>query len=179
MISPVVFRSVPKCVRVVSERLFVGPKLGIFGLTRLKKGGDVTLVVDLCRKKRFIPDFEKFFCRLLGIKHVHLSTSLSTITSDKNGGIERIVNLMGKNSTGKTFIHCRHGKHRSVLCAMLFEFKQGRIKLQDLNEFLKKHKFFEFARDFAWHKHTDAQKVTHQLKCEQLRDQFIDTFIKK
>ncbi len=48
------------------------------------------------------------------------------------------------NPKCKFFIHCRSGKHRSVLIAAAFEVMKKRIRTpEEFEDFLKKNKFYE------------------------------------
>lgn len=177
MISKVAFKGLPNYTRFVSDKLIVGAKQGVFGLTKLKKEEGVTLVIDLCKKKKFIQSGENFICKMLGIKHVQAPMTFSKIDANLKGNLGKIIETINGNTTGRTFIHCRHGKHRSVLVSALVEIKNGRIKtINDFNEFLQKHLYYTF------HKRSKSlgkitPKIQKKLKdLEALKDNFLKLF---
>ena len=145
MINKVAFKGLPNYTRFVSDKLIVGAKQGAFGLKKLKKEEGVTLVVDLCKKKKLIPSGENMVCKMLGIKHVHIPLSFANFSENLKDKLEDVVKIINGNKGGKTFIHCRHGKHRSVLVSALVEMKNGKIKtMDDFNAFLQKHLYYTF-----------------------------------
>ena len=145
MINNVSFKGLPSSTRYVSDKLIVGAQQGLLGLRKLKKEENVSLIVDLRRKNSFLSVLlEKFYCFILGIKHKYLPLSLSGSNSSLKKACEETIDSIGKNEKGKTFIHCRHGKHRSVLVSAAVEINDSRIQdAQSLEKFLQHHTFYD------------------------------------
>lgn len=97
----------------VDNRLYRGPKPGIKRFIQLKELG-VTQVIDLMRNEHLR---EKLMCSLLGMKYVHISSSILDNEFVHKEHIEEAIKYITENS-GNTYVHCGRGTHRTgVVCA--------------------------------------------------------------
>ena len=139
------FRGLPKNTRYVSEKLIVGARQGLFGLRKLQKEEGVNLVIDFSSKKNFpFPLIEILLCKLLKLKHKLIPINLVKKNYPLKEAFEKAKKTISENKDTKIFVHCRSGKHRSVLVAAVLEVFNNRIKtMAGFEEFLKKNHFYD------------------------------------
>jgi len=118
-ISNTGFASYPKIPLKVDERLIRGAAVtNPFKLLKLKKQG-VTQIIDL-RNTSFERPFEKFFCRLFGIKYMNHRYSYRLNSVPEHDFFENVNNDI-LNNKGLTYMHCQYGKHRTGICTAVYE----------------------------------------------------------
>ena len=139
------FKALPQNARYVSEKLIVGARQGLFGLRKLQKEEGVNLVIDFSSRKNFpFPFIEILLCKLLKLKHKLIPINLVNKNFPLKDAFDKARKTILENNDSKIFIHCRSGKHRSVLIAALIEVFNKRIRTpQEFESFLKKNHFYD------------------------------------
>ncbi|MCR4881439.1 MAG: hypothetical protein K6A44_05745 [bacterium] len=143
MVSNVSFGALPSGTRRISEKLIVGAKQDFASFRQLRNEEYVSRVIDLRNGRPFKKLKEFIFCKLLGLDYANIPMELRDRHPLISDSFERIHSLVQGNNSGRTFVHCNSGIHRSILAAAFEEFKEGRIRtFGDLSEFLKNQNYF-------------------------------------
>ena len=143
MINNISCKGLPNNTRYVAKNLIVGAKQGLKGLRQLKNEEGVNLILDVRKKHFFTSLLGKIYSKIAGIKRIEVPTTLGNKYLDIKI-FDKASDVIINNKSGKTFLHCRHGKHRSVLVAAIAKIKAGEIRTKgDFVEFLKENHFFD------------------------------------
>lgn len=178
MIENISFKGLPSNCKYVNENLIVGARQGLKGLKKLVREEGVDLVIDVRSNRRLISKFEEAICKILHLKRVSIPTSLGKEKSSIDT-FEKAADLILDNKNGKTFIHCRHGKHRSVMVAAIAQIKAGKIKTAgDLTEFLKEYNYFQINKQGFFSKIFSSKKRQKKINnLRKMKDLFASIFI--
>ena len=178
MIENISFKGLPPKTRYVAEKIIVGARQGLGGLRKLKNEESVNLVVDVRRKRFFTSTVENLLCKMLGIKRVEIPTTLNKATFTFEP-FEKAAEIVGQNTNGNTFLHCKKGKHRSVLVAAITQIKAGKIKTKgDLIEFLDENEFFKpGSKNFLTNIFKLADEKTKRRNFDKLKEHFTYYFM--
>lgn len=116
-----IFSGMPRMRKTkVDEKLFRGGAVtSPMTLYRMKKTG-ITQIIDLRNSAFLKSSLENIMCKMLGIKYLHMNFPHRRKTLPQNDFFERINNSIEKN-TGKTYLHCEYGKHRTGLAVAIYE----------------------------------------------------------
>ena len=173
MVSAISFGALPQKARYISENLIIGAKQRMSSLYQLKNEESVSHVIDLRNGHIFKRLKEFIVCKILGIKYI----STPMIIGDKYplsaNQFERIHSLIANNHSGKTYVHCNCGRHRSMLVAAFEEFKAGKIRtFSELSEFLKSGNYFQLNKKVRMGRKVpltpqDVQYRTNNLKYQK------------
>ena len=184
MSSSISFKGLPQGTRYVSQKLIVGARQGLFGLRKLQKEEGVNLVIDFSSKKNFpFPFLEIVLCKLLRLKHKLIPIDLVNTDFPIKRALERAKKAIFENENLKIFVHCRSGKHRSVLIAAACEVLKKRINSpQEFEEFLKQNRFYEVrhVRKFFIPFKPTAEEISEKIKKLNLQKRrFLEIFFGK
>ena len=148
MNNSISFKGLPPKAKYVSDKLIVGARQGLFGLRKLQKEEGVNLVLDLRDKSDiFRVLIEKFLCKILRLKHKFIPIDFRDSKAPMKEVFENSLALINNNKNGKIFIHCRSGRHRSLLLCAAAEIRAFKIKtVEDFEKFLKKFRFYEIRK---------------------------------
>lgn len=127
-------------IRHVNNKLIAGPQPKWRELKELKEQG-VTLVIDLRSKYHFLQRAkEEIYCRLLGLKRVFLPNQLLKNLPDKKTFLK--FNKLVKNNAGKTYVHCRSGKHRTNFFIVFYELTSEKKTIPEIMKYLRENEFY-------------------------------------
>ena len=173
------FKGLPTNTRYVSEKLIVGARQGLCGLRKLQKEEGVNFVIDFSSAKNFpFPFIEKILCKLIRLKQKSIPINLVNENFPLKEAFDKARKTISENSGSKIFIHCRSGKHRSVLIAALMEVFNKRIKTpQEFEEFLKQNHYYEIRhvrKFFIRFKPTDEERKIKIEKLNLQKRRFLD-----
>lgn len=107
-------------IRNIDNRLYTGkPVPSLCAMYNMKKMG-VTQVIDLREDAYMYRLFEKFACYLFGIKYknIKIDTDTSSIPTMK---FFKNINKTITHNEGKTYLHCKYGRHRTGMCIAAYE----------------------------------------------------------
>lgn len=151
MVSTVSFGALPPKSRYVSEQLIIGAKQKLLGLRQLRDEENVTRVIDL-RNGRYFKRFKEFLtCKMLGLDYESRPMMIGDRFPLVKDEFEQVHSLISSNNTGRTFVHCNSGVHRSLLVAAFEEFKAGRIKtFSELADFLRNDGYFQLGKKVSF-----------------------------
>ena len=176
------FKGLPKNTRYVSKKLIVGSRQGLLGLRKLQKEEGVNLVLDLRDKSDILRVlFEKFLCKVLRLKHKFIPINFKDSKAPIKEIYKKALTIIETNSNGQIFVHCRSGRHRSLLLCAASEINENRIKTEEhFEQFLKKYKFYEIRkiRNLSPSKKKELLAARFR-KLNFQRQKFIEIFIKK
>lgn len=109
----------PKNYRAVDSKVSGGAQiLSPFKMYKLKKNG-FTDIVDLTCDSKFKRIIEKLECKIFNIKYTNVETSFNKEGLPLVEIFTNIGNVLANNK--KTYVHCKHGKHRTGLCLLVYE----------------------------------------------------------
>lgn len=127
-------------IRHVNNKLIAGPQPSWKELKELKKQG-VTLVIDLRSKYQLLQRTqEEIYCRLLGLKRIFLPSQLLKNLPDIKTFLQ--FNKLVKNNDGKTYVHCRSGRHRTNFFVVFNELTNGEKTIPNIMKYLKENGFY-------------------------------------
>lgn len=119
------FRPSYKC-KVIDKRLSVGkPILSPLRLYKMKNSG-YTSIIDL-RQHSIVSKFiEKSVCKLLNMQYKNI---VFKTTNDDIPDLDffRNINEQIIKNKGKTYLHCKHGLHRTSMCVAAYEKESAKI----------------------------------------------------
>ena len=132
----IIFFTSYKC-RVIDKHLSVGkPILSPLKLYEMKNNG-YTSIIDLRQHSRISKFIEKCVCKLLNIKYNNI---VFKTTNDDIPNIDFFHNINEQivKNNGKTYLHCKHGLHRTSMCVAAYEKESANIDNNTiLNNFIK------------------------------------------
>lgn len=109
------------------------------------KSNKVSKVIDLRNNDNkgsiIFKILEKFYCKLFGIKYENLECKISTKSVPNQDFFDKIINHITQNDSGKTYIHCHYGKHRTNMCVAMYERFMGKCNKNIVKDLLRN--FFE------------------------------------
>jgi len=157
------FTSHSKIPVKVDERLLRGCAVtNPYKIYKLKKQG-VTQIIDL-RNTSFERPFERFFCRLFGIKYSNHKYSHRLVTIPEHDFFQKINDEIIKNK-GQTYIHCQYGKRRTSICTAVYEkFHTNKSDDEILNNLFKLG-FMEFEQNPDSYKIKRLRKILMDFLC--------------
>ena len=88
-------------------------------LLQMKNNG-INQVIDLRKDTNCAQKLEKFFCKLIGLNYINCPLSFRDKNFVGKDFFLNINKLIAEN-IGKTYIHCKKGKHRTGLCVAAYE----------------------------------------------------------
>ena len=184
MNTTISFNGLPPKTRYVSEKLIVGARQGLFGLRKLQKEEGVNLVIDFSSRKNFpFPLIETVLCKLINLKHKLIPIDLVNSDFPIKKALNKATKAIFENENKKIFVHCRSGKHRSVLIAAACEVLKGKIRnAQEFEEFLKNNRYYEIKHKrkfFIPFKLTPEEAACKIEKLKLQKERFLAIFFGK
>ncbi len=144
--------------KLIRGRSLYSPKK----LLWLRENG-VNQVIDLRNRStelsEIIPQYlERFFCKILGINYNNMSYSHKLGNLPDTDFFLKINGLISDNS-GKTYIHCRHGKRRTGVCVAIYEKMHTQKSKKEILDELYNYGF----RELATNSQETPQRVINRL----------------
>ena len=88
------------------------------------KAKNVTQVIDLRDDGKagspFLKRLEKFYCKLFNIKYVEAKLQFVQNRIPNEDYFSKVIKLI-QNNDGKSYVHCRYGKHRTGFVVAMYE----------------------------------------------------------
>ena len=107
-------------IRDIDGRLFTGkPIPSPFALYQMKKMG-ITQVIDLREDAFWKRMTERIGCTLAGIKYENVEVKTHTYNIPSAEFFHNINKKIVSNE-GKTYLHCKYGRHRTGMCVAAYE----------------------------------------------------------
>lgn len=169
----ITFCALPPRVYEITPKAYAGPVLDYNGYKMLKTEG-ISAIVDLRKMALNFHSLalilkEKIICASLGIKHKRFPIDLIHEVPDKRY-LKQIANET-ESHNGKTYIHCRSGRHRAGIVATAIKILTKDVPLNHaLNEM--------YAHDY-WVIAPNQSKEIQKLKTKRIESalsKFIEAF---
>jgi len=90
-----------------------------YRLYQMKQAG-ISQIIDLRNSAFFQSKFEKFFCKLFGIKYFNYKYPFRSYYLPEESFFKKINNTITTHN-GQTYIHCQYGKRRTGICVAIYE----------------------------------------------------------
>jgi protein tyrosine/serine phosphatase len=136
----------------MDERFFRGGQPKEQQYEQLKALG-ITTIIDLRNDPK---DYEKPAVEALGMKYVNLP--MSDKDYPEAAQIEQFLKLVGDTSTGKFYVHCAGGRHRTGILGAVYRFNHYKWNYDQVYAEMKKYDFYtrwghgemkKFVQDYA------------------------------
>lgn len=143
----------------MDERFFRGGQPKEKQYEQLKALG-ITTVIDLRNDPK---DYAKQAVEALGMKYVNLQ--MSDKDYPEAAQIEQLLKVMDDPSTGKFYVHCAGGRHRTGVAGAVYRFNNYNWNYDQVYAEMKKYDFYtrwghgdmkKFVQDYAVSFHTKA-----------------------
>lgn len=146
----------------IDSKLFTGkPIINPYDLVRMKRNG-VTQIIDLRQHSHFLKLLEKIQCKVFGITYKNKIFKTDTDNIPTIDFFHNINNEIIQNN-GKTYLHCKHGIHRTGMC--IASYQKEVLKLENS----------AILKDFLKNTSTD-KNIASSEKIKLVLDKFIDLF---
>jgi len=128
----------------------------------------ITTVIDLQDDPT---NYEKRDVEALGMKYINIP--MSDTRYPESAKIEQFLKLVNEPSTGKFFVHCAGGRHRTGVMGAVYRFNHYNWNYDQVYAEMKKYDFYtrwghgkmkEFVQDYAASFQNHAQVITEGTK---------------
>ena len=128
----------------------------------------ITTVIDLQDNPT---NYEKRDVEALGMKYINIP--MSDTSYPESAKIEQFLKLVNDPSTGKFFVHCAGGRHRTGVMGAVYRFNHYNWNYDQVYAEMKKYDFYtrwghgkmkDFVQDYAASFQNRAQVITEGTK---------------
>jgi tyrosine-protein phosphatase SIW14 len=128
----------------------------------------ITTVIDLQDDPT---NYEKRDVEALGMKYINIP--MSDTRYPESAKIEQFLKLVNDPATGKFFVHCAGGRHRTGVMGAVYRFNHNNWNYDQVYAEMKKYDFYtrwghgkmkEFVQDYANSFQNRAQVITEGTK---------------
>jgi protein tyrosine/serine phosphatase len=108
-------------------------------------------------------DYEKREAEAAGMRYVNIP--MSDTTYPQSAAIEQFLKLVDEPSTGKFYVHCAGGRHRTGVIGAVYRFNHYNWNYDQVYAEMKKYDFYtrwghgemkKFVQDYAAHRNATA-----------------------